>query len=430
MTTWSEASHPFREIGTMRLALNFPRIDPTRGGAETYIVDLCRSLIRSGHQVDVYAASWKEGSIPPEVRCVEVPATGTSRAKQIWNFARNSEAALAQADYDCTVGFINTWAHDVIIPQGGVHGGSLQANSLRFANGLVRRLYVLGKMLNPRFSTYKAIEHRQYAPERQARVVAVSNMVRRHIQQFHHVPRQLIHVVPNAIDPDRVKVAQPGAVRCAFRNRLGLEPSDLVGLFVGHNFALKGLKPLLQAIGARNRGGARPIHLLVCGGGRVASYRRLAGSLGLADTVHFLGFHPDIRECYASSDFFVLPTYYDPCSLVVLEALACGLPVITTVNNGASELITDGRQGYVLSAPDAQGELMAALGHMAEDARRKAMSAEATKLGMEQTFDRHVAALVKVFQEAAAARNRHGSHGRHAGSRPHTATKARKSSKR
>ena len=137
-------------------------------------------------------------------------------------------------------------------------------------------------------------------PERQAQVIAVSDMVRRHIQQFHHVPRALIHVVPNAIDPERVKVSQPGAVRCAFRNRLGLEPSDLVGLFVGHNFALKGLKPLLQALGARNSGRSpadspsglrrRPRRRLPATG-QVARDRR--------ETVHFLGFHDDIRECYA-----------------------------------------------------------------------------------------------------------------------------------
>ncbi len=403
----------------MRLALNFERIDPTRGGAETYVVDLCRSLISAGHQVDLYAASWKQGSLPPEVRCIEVAASGSTRIKRIWNFACNSEAALEGADYDCTIGFINTWAHDVIIPQGGVHDGSLRANSLRFQSALVRRLYVLGKMLNPKFSTYRAIERKQYAPDRQARVVAVSNMVRRHIQQFHHVPRQLIHVVPNAIDPSRVRVAQPGAVRCALRNRLGLEPSDLVGLFVGHNFALKGLKPLLKALGARSRAGGRPIHLMACGGGRIAAYRRLARSLGISRTVHFLGYHPDIRECYASSDFFVMPTYYDPCSLVALEALAFGLPVITTVCNGASELITDGREGFLMSAPDALGELTAALGHMTDYDRRKTMSIEAARLGRALTFEHHVESLIKVFQEVAASKSRHGSHGRLAGSRPH-----------
>src|SRR5271157_5850915 len=197
----------------MRLALNFPRIDPTRGGAETYIVDLCRSLVRAGHQVDLYAESWKEGSLPLEVRCIAVSAPGHNRRKQIWNFALNSAAALEQAEYDCTVGFINAYAHDVIIPQGGVHAGSLEANSRRFAGPLWRRLYVLGKMLNPRYSIYRAIERRQYAPDRQARVIAVSNLVRRQLQQFHHVPRERIQVLPNAIDPERVKVSQPGAVR-------------------------------------------------------------------------------------------------------------------------------------------------------------------------------------------------------------------------
>jgi UDP-glucose:(heptosyl)LPS alpha-1,3-glucosyltransferase len=405
----------------MRLALNFPRIDPARGGAETYIVDLCQSLIRAGHQVDLYAESWKVGSLPPEVRCIAVAARGRSRWRQIWSFARNSEAALAQTDYDCTIGFINTYAHDVIIPQGGVHGGSLRANSMRFGSQLVRGLYMMGKTLNPKYMVYRAIESRQYTPQRQARVIAVSNMVRRHIQDLHHVPRALIHVIPNAIDADRVKVSQPGAVRCAFRNRLGLEPTDLVGLFMGHNFALKGLRPLITALGGRNRRGARPIHLLVCGGGRISSYRRLARAHGVAETVHFLGYHDDIRECFASSDFFVLPTYYDPCSLVVLEALVCGLPVITTLSNGASELMTDGREGYVLTAPDAHGELKAALGHMTDDKRRKAMSVEAARLGSELTFDRHVAALLAVFQEVASSRNRHLSHGKNGGSRPHSA---------
>ncbi len=208
-------------------------------------------------------------------------------------------------------------------------------------------------------------------------VVAVSNMVKRHVETFHHVPKERVRVVHNAIDPARLAVPQPGAVRCALRNRLGLEPGDLVGLFVGHNFALKGLEPLIRALGgrkARNRS-ARPIDLIVCGSGAIGPYNRLARRLGVGDKVHFLGYYPDVPACYWSSDFFVQPTYYDPCSLVVLEALACGLPVITTAQNGASELLSDGREGYVLTAPDAGDELIAALDHLADDATRRAMAA-------------------------------------------------------
>ena len=106
------------------------------------------------------------------------------------------------------------------------------------------------------------------------------------------------------------------------------------------------------------------------------------------------------------------PTYYDPCSLVVLEALACGLPVITTEQNGASELMSNGREGSILTAPGAQAELLAALDHMAHDTTRLAMSESARRLGRRQTFDGHVARLLAIFQEVAAAKNRRGPHSR------------------
>jgi UDP-glucose:(heptosyl)LPS alpha-1,3-glucosyltransferase len=231
-------------------------------------------------------------------------------------------------------------------------------------------------------------------------------MVQEHLQQYHHVPRTRIHVIPNAIDADRLAVPHPGAVRCAFRNRLGLEPGDLVGLFVGHNFALKGLAPLLGALAERRRRNpeGRPIRLLVCGGGAIPPYRRLANRLGLGELVHWIGFAPDIRPCYWSSDFFVLPTYYDPCSLVVFEALACGLPVITTTSNGASDVMTHGREGYILSAPGALAELVGALDRMTDDPGRRAMSASALVLGREQSLDNHVARLIRVFEEVAAGK--------------------------
>jgi UDP-glucose:(heptosyl)LPS alpha-1,3-glucosyltransferase len=403
----------------MHLALNFQRIDPARGGAETYIADLCRHLVGAGHRVDLYAESWADGCLPQEVNVVPVAAPGRRRLERIRSFARNSQEALKSARHDCSVGFINTYAHDVIIPQGGVQWGSLTANSARFGSPILRQLYLASKMTNPKYWLYRSIETKQYHPERHPRVVAVSTMVKRHIEQFHHVPRQQINVIPNAIDPKRLAVSHPGAVRCVFRNRFGLEPGDLTGLFVGHNFALKGLRPLLEALGVRRQRNrkARPIHLVVCGSGQPGPFRRLASRLGLNDTIHFLGFYPDVEACYWSTDFFVQPTYYDPCSLVVLEALACGLPVITTAQNGASELLNDGEEGYVLTAPDAREELIAALDHMANDTTRHAMSARALRLGQVQTFDIHVARLIAVFEDVAASRSRRSPHSRPRGSK-------------
>jgi UDP-glucose:(heptosyl)LPS alpha-1,3-glucosyltransferase len=136
----------------------------------------------------------------------------------------------------------------------------------------------------------------------------------------------------------------------------------------------------------------------------------MAARLGLKDHVHFLGFYPEIRDAYWSSDFFVQPTYYDPCSLVVLEALACGLPVITTEQNGAGELMTDGQEGFVLTAPGAEAELIAALDRMTDDRSRRAMATAARALGRQQTFDLHVERLVAVFEQAAKGKTARSPH--------------------
>ncbi len=393
----------------MRLAVNFQRIDPSKGGAETYVVDLCHRLVRAGHEVDVYAGSWKPGALPEGVGLVRVGAAGWTRSQRTWDFARNSERALREAvgRYDCTVGLINTWHHDVIIPQGGVHAASLASNAMRFPAGWRRSAYVLGKQANPKAWIYRAIERRQYDPARGARVVAVSGMVRGHLEKYHGVPSERIRVIPNAIDADRLAVADPGAVRADFRREIGLKPDDLVALFVGHNYGLKGLRPLLLAMAERRRRdpACRTIHLLGCGGGKPGPFRWMARDLGLGDAVHLLGFVPEIRSAFHASDFFALPSYYDPCSLVVFEALACGLPVITTACNGAGEVMTEGREGFVVPSPDSREALAGALDRMADDDARRAMADQARKLGREQSFDRHVGRLLQVFAEVASRRS-------------------------
>jgi UDP-glucose:(heptosyl)LPS alpha-1,3-glucosyltransferase len=391
----------------MRLAVNFQRIDPSRGGAETYVADLCRRLISLGHEVDLYAAEWSADALPAGLNVIEVPTFGLSRGARIRNFAEASEALIPQGRYDCTVGFINTWAHDVLIPQGGVHQGSIEFNARRFPAGWKRGAYRFSKRLNPRQGLYRAIEARQYDPARGALIVAVSRFVQGHLERFHNVPAERIRVIPNAIDAGRLQVEDAPSLRAEFRREHGLSATDLVGLFVGHNFKLKGLPDLLKSLRLRleRNPGARPIHLLVCGGGKIEPFRKSVQSLGLSRFVTLIGFAKDIKACYHASDFFALPSYYDPCSLVVFEALACGMPVITTACNGAGEVMTEGREGFVIPSPGDHDLLADALDRMTDDAARSVMSRHAEELGKAQSFDNHVARLLAVFEEVAARRS-------------------------
>jgi UDP-glucose:(heptosyl)LPS alpha-1,3-glucosyltransferase len=403
----------------MRLALSMERVDPKRGGAETYVADLCACLARMGHEVDLYANSWAPGILPAGVNCHTVETKGWTRSAQIWSFAENAEAAIrAAGHYDCVIGFINTWHQDVLIPQGGVHAASRAANARRYPHFWQRIAYRAAKLATPRARRYRDIESRQYDPARRTYVIAVSEMVRGHLEKYHRVPRERIRVIPNAIDVERLAVSDGNERRHRVRSEFGFRSDDLVALFVGHNFRLKGLEPLLKALAWRNRRNrhAPPIQLLACGGGKTAPFRKLVDRLGLAETVRLVGFLPDVRDGYCAADFLVLPTYYDPCSLVVLEALAFGLPVITTKQNGAGELITPGREGFVISAPHSMRELSGTLDAMTHDEKRSAMSVDARTLGAAHSFEMHVARMIELFQEVAESKR---------GTVPHLRLKAR-----
>lgn len=390
----------------MRIALNYRNVDPNRGGAETYVADLTRSLISRGHEVTLVAESVRQEAIPREAYVLPVPASGWSRSARIWSFAQNSEQVLkANASrFDATMGFINTWHHDVIIPQGGLRAGSRLHNAERFQSPLKRSLYRWLKSASPTEWKYDHIERLQYDPARNARVVAVSRLVSGHLQQFRNVSPDRIHIVYNSIDPNRFTVANPAAVRTETRQKYGLASDAHVGLFVGHNFWLKGLEPLLKALAKRQatQPAAEQVHLLVSGGGKTKPFQKMVQDLGLSQTVHLLGFTPDVKSLFHAADFFVSPTYYDPCSLVVMEALACRLPVITTGCNGAGELITNGREGFVVPTPNHQSELMAALDSMTNRDVRRQMAEAAQQLGQAQTFENHVSHLERIFAEVAA----------------------------
>jgi UDP-glucose:(heptosyl)LPS alpha-1,3-glucosyltransferase len=118
--------------------------------------------------------------------------------------------------------------------------------------------------------------------------------------------------------------------------------------------------------------------------------------------VCFAGYCGDMRRGYFASDFLVHPTFYDPCSLVVLEALACGLPVVTTRYNGASELLSPPREGYVVADPHDHPRLAWAMAQLLDPARRAACAQAARRAAAQWTFERHYRELMQVFAEAAA----------------------------
>jgi len=185
-------------------------------------------------------------------------------------------------------------------------------------------------------------------------------------------------------------------------------------LIVAHNFALKGVPTLLRAAAQLLAEGA-PVHVAVIGGKKPARIPTIVHSaLRIPHSAlrtshspaHFLGPIADPSGWYAAADVYVQPTYYDPCSLVVLEALASGLPVITSRFNGAGELLTPGEEGWVMHDPANANELAALLRPLLNRTTRERMGEAARRLALLHTLERNCDEIVALYQNHLAASRR------------------------
>jgi len=270
----------------------------------------------------------------------------------------------------------------------------------KYPGRFLRELARLTRWFDLAHWSYSALERRQYLGPRHPLIIVNSNMVRGHFQHFYGVQPADLRVIRSSIDPNRFAEADRPRRRMECRDRWGLRADETVALFAAMNYRLKGLEPLLHAV--RLLPAAHSFRLLIVGDRRTRGYERQARRLGVADRVRFLGHCPDMRNAYFAADFLVHPTFYDPCSLVVLEALACGLPVITTRYNGASELLSPLGEGYVVNDPHDHEHLGWCMRQLLDPLRRSACAQAARRAAAQWTFEQHYRQLLQVFTEAAA----------------------------
>jgi UDP-glucose:(heptosyl)LPS alpha-1,3-glucosyltransferase len=159
-------------------------------------------------------------------------------------------------------------------------------------------------------------------------------------RRYYRFPEDRILFIPNGVDRERYR---PVSDRAALRRELGLPERETLLLFVGHEFKRKGLRLILEGM-AQCRSATKPV-LVVAGGDQPDAYRASARALGIEARVRFLGLRSDAHRLCAASDLFVFLSNYESFGLVGLEALASGLPVITTRVSGMEDYVEDGENG-------------------------------------------------------------------------------------
>ncbi len=390
----------------MNIALCYDQVLPARGGCATYLADLARRLLADRHEVHLYACRHDEQALPAGLHYHCLPQPGGPRFWRPWQFGRLCLAALKVNRHDVSMGFDKTWGQDVLYPQGGLHVASVDHNLKKFSSRWQRTLAHVGKSLDWAHWSYCLLERRQYLTPPRPQIIVNSFLVQKHFQHYYGIASDQVHVVRSAIDPHRFPEGDRPKRRLAWRQQWGLAATETIGLLAAINYRLKGLEPLLYALQrllarAEFRQGPPAFRLVVAGHPRTGPYKRLARRLGVAEHVRFVGHCPDMRDAYFAADFLVHPTFYDPCSLVVLEALACGLPVITTRCNGASELLHPLQEGYVVDDPHDHDHLAWCLLQLLDPARRAACAQAARRTATQWTFEHHYRQLLRVLALAA-----------------------------
>jgi len=377
---------------SMKIALLRQRVTAL-GGAETTLGFLVRGLAAAGHQVTVYgteSAATAQAALGPGVSYVQVPVWG-DKTLRLLTFALNCRRLLETSGPDVVFSLERVLNPQVYRAGDGCHREWL-ARRAPYLPPLAR----MAQRLSPFHQTMLRLERRLFTFPGLKRVIANSQQVRDEVIRHYGVDPARIRVIYNGLDRRRFHSLGAG-LRAELRRRLGAPKDSEVILFVGSGFERKGLAYLLQAFGSLTD---KHCQLWVVGKGHLAHYQGVAKRLGVADRVKFWGPAPETAPFYQAATVLALPTLYDPCSNVVLEALACGTPVVTTAANGAAEFLTPGENGAIIPQSDDIPRLTEALAVWLNRGRNPQVRQGATKAVAGLSWEATVDQTLEVLEEA------------------------------
>ncbi|WP_295617182.1 glycosyltransferase family 4 protein [Chamaesiphon sp. GL140_3_metabinner_50] len=349
--------------------------------------EVVREALRQGHHLTLVASAISpELAQHPQVTWVPIVVKQISTAL-LRNvvFSLKSSAWLRQHQAE----------FDVVKVNGAIASGRSDLNAVHFVHSSWlkspfhvwhqrRDLYGAYQWLYTALNAY----WEKAAFDRAKLVVAVSEKVKREILAL-GIPAERIEVITNGVDLEEFSPARVD------RRELGLPEDVLLALFVGDlRVPRKNLDTVLHALV-----NVPQLHLAIAGAADGRNfYPQLAQKLGVSDRVHFLGFRSDVADLMRSADLFVFPSRYEACSLVLLEAMASQLPLITATSAGGAEIMTP-ECGFVLDDPDEVDTLSSAMNHLVKPEARHQMGKAARSIAERSSWTQMARRYLEMFEE-------------------------------
>jgi UDP-glucose:(heptosyl)LPS alpha-1,3-glucosyltransferase len=370
----------------MRIAVLTRRFNPAGGGTERDLVVTCKCLERAGHNITVYAAKLRGPSSGLKTR--QTPILPFGRTLELLCFAYLAPIQARRNGADILISFGRTVDAELQRCGGGVYRSYLiAAQQWRGIHGArIMRL-------TPYRQLQAYIESRGFASPCLKLALAVSRSVRDDLIATFKLPQDKVATLYNGVDIERFQPVRNADAKRELRRQFGLPESTPVIAFAGNGFARKGLELLLRAW-PRLEG--QP-WLAIAGADRdLRAFKRLADRLGLTSRVAFLGAVRDIAQLYQAVDALALPTLFEAFGNVVLEAMASGIPVLTSAWAGVAELIPEPLRQFLVNNPLDLGELAGKL--QALLAASPKAGAAAREAAQEFTWKHYEARLLELIE--------------------------------
>ncbi|WP_440027656.1 glycosyltransferase family 4 protein [Chromobacterium amazonense] len=325
-----------------RLAIVRQKYNPA-GGAERIVSAILRQL----HNCDalrpmLITRNWESLD---GVEAVRVKPFYLGSVWRDWSFARAARQAWREKQANLVQSHERIPGCDIFRAGDGVHAAWLEAR-LEGRGWFAR----LATFCNPYHHYMLRTERAMFRHPALRAVICNSELVRDDVTRRFGVPPEHCVVIYNGVDSVFFNPVDAQARRGELREQYGIEQDAPLLVYVGSGFERKGVAQAMRAIAPHP-----DAQLMVVGGDKkLPRYQQLAESMGVANRVHFTGPQRDVRSFYGMADGFILPTLYEPFGSVVVEAMACGLPVLTTTRCGGAELLKAGETGWIAPAGDVE----------------------------------------------------------------------------
>jgi UDP-glucose:(heptosyl)LPS alpha-1,3-glucosyltransferase len=336
----------------MKVAIIIERYDISLGGAEWLVFELASALSQLGVDVNILAAHGNSNAANVHFF---YPA-GHGKRISLAAFARLVSNHIDRNHYDIIHSVVPLTFADVYQPPGGSFAEAIIRNAASYRNKLMSSYKKITAFTNWRRTEMLLAEKKLCRNPNGPIIAALSNYVKDQFINHYNPADERITLVPNGVKVNnKVDTESAEKLKKQVYQQLEIDcsASPVFLLFGANNFRLKGLNVLMEALVLCEKTSTPRIpYLLVAGGGKINKFSPLAEKLNLGKKIVFLGHLPSMQNAMSISDVAVLPTFYDPCSRYILEALAACKPVITTKFNGASDFFVNNRHGKVIDTPE------------------------------------------------------------------------------